>query len=381
MVSFIPTKIANFFSVSAPGAVAQASQTAKELPKEIIANGQWVVADMDGTLIGAPGYRKALTLDDSVAKDAIFNWLRVGGQLLVLTGAETQKTLNKFARFIPGDLKNALIERRLLLGTNGGATISYFDGSRWTEDCNFQNSAIEGRIAITKENEVALLANAVTVINEFYREVRENESFVPENLKAKCKNIIEIASEHHSDFTLEELETLDSNIVPRIEVRRCQSGEIVQMCIIGIYVDLNYDISKLGLDLMENLELGKVNYTHEINIKGVDKALAVRWLQEGQPGYPAFRKELSVGIGDRPNHNDLPLTTAVGSFVSVCENNSSSYIPEHVTLKIGHNEAGTKQLLEGLLNKAHEFNKVKKLEPVIVNTLGEVVQDSINSFP
>jgi hypothetical protein len=74
------------------------------------------------------------------------------------------------------------------------------------------------------------------------------------------------------------------------------------------------------------------------------------------------------------------LTQAVGSFVSVCENNSPSYIPANVTLRVGHNEAGTKQVLEGLLKKANEFNEAKKLEPVIINTLDEVVAESANSF-
>ena len=101
---------------------------------------------------------------------------------------------------------------------------------------------------------------------------------------------------------------------------------------------------------------------------------------KGQPNYPEFIGEKSVAVGDRPNHNDAPLTTAVGAFVSVCENNNASYIPENVTLKIGHNENGTKQLLDGLLEKAKGFNKIKRLEPVIVNTLDEVVQESTNFF-
>lgn len=92
---------------------------------EIIANGQWIIADMDGTLIGAPGYRKEPTLAESCAKESIFDWLRAGGNLLVLTGCETQRTIERFAQFIPNDLKNALEERRLILGTNGGAVISY----------------------------------------------------------------------------------------------------------------------------------------------------------------------------------------------------------------------------------------------------------------
>lgn len=353
----------------------------EELPKEIIAEGQWVVADMDGTLIGAPGYKKEPTLDESVAKEAIFNWLRAGGHLLVLTGCETQRTLDRFARFIPQDLEKALIDRRLILATNGGAIISYFDGARWTEDPNYQESAIQTRIAISKDNEIHLLENAVVVINDFYRELRENESLIPENLRDKYKAIAEIARfKHAHDFTIQELDTLNSDIVPRIEIRRAETGEVVQICIIGIPTDLKYDVSKLDLDSIGNLDLCKVGVTHEINIKNVDKALPIRWLQEGQLNYPELIKEKSVAVGDRPNHNDAPLTTAVGAFVSVCENNSPSYIPENVTLKIGHNENGTKQLLEGLLEKAKEFNEIKRLEPVIVNTLDEVVQESAHFF-
>lgn len=353
----------------------------EKLPKEIIAEGQWVVADMDGTLIGAPGYKKEPTLDESAAKEAIFNWLRAGGHLLILTGCETQRTLDRFARFLPQDLENALIERRLILATNGGAIISYFDGERWAEDPIYRDSAIQTKIAISKDNETFLLENAVTVINDFYRELRENESFIPETLRSKYKAITEIARSLHAyDFTFEELDTLNSDIVPRIEIRRAEAGEVVQICIIGIPVDLQYDISKLGLNSMENLDLCKVGVTHEINIKNVDKALPIRWLQKGQLNYPELIKEKSVAIGDRPKHNDAPLTTAVGAFVSVCENNNASYIPENVTLKIGHNEHGTKQLLEGLLKKAQEFSEIERLEPVIVNTLDEVVEDSTHFF-
>ena len=350
---------------------------AQDLPKEIIAEGQWVIADMDGTLIGAPGYKKEPTLDESIAKEAIFNWLRAGGHLLVITSCETQRTLDRFAHFIPQDLEQALIEKRLLIATNGGAIISCFDGERWIEDPNYQDSAIQTRIAISKENENLLLKQAVTVINDFNRDLRENVSLIPENLRDKYKAIAEIArSKHAYDFTIEELETLNSDLIPRIEVRRAETGEVVQICIIGIPAELKYDVSKLELDSIGNLELCKVGVTHEINIKGVDKALPIRWLQKGQLNYPELIKEKSVAVGDRPNHNDAPLTTAVGAFVSVCEYNNASYIPENVTLKIGHNEAGTKLLLEGLLKKATEFNETNNLEPVIVNTLDEIVKES-----
>lgn len=351
------------------------------LPKEIIAEGQWVIADMDGTLIGAPGYKKEPTLGESVAQEAIFNWLRAGGHLLVSTGCETQRVLDKFAHFIPKDLEKALLERRLLLATNGGAIVSYFDGDRWTEDPNYRDSAMQTRIAISKDNATLLLENSVSVINDFYRDLRENENLIPEILRNKYKAIAEIArSKHDYDFKIEELVTLNTDIVPRIEIRRAETGEVVQICIIGIPTDLEYDVSKLKLDSIGNLDLCKIGVTHEINIKDVDKALPVRWLKKGQLNYPKLSMKKSVAVGDRPNHNDAPLTTVVGAFVSVCENNSASYIPEHVTLKIGHNENGTKQLLERLLEKAKKFNKITKLEPVIVNTLDEVVEESIDFF-
>lgn len=361
----------------------QTASTLAELPKEIMGEGQWFIADMDGTLIGAPGYKKEPTLDESIAKEAIFNWLRAGGHLLVLTGCETKRTLERFARFIPQDLEKALIERRLLLATNGGAILSYFDGALWAEDPNYQDSAIQTRIGISKDNENVLLESAVSVINEFYSELRKNESLIPENLREKYKAISEIArSKHPYDFTLEELDTLNSDTVPRIEIRRAATEEVVQICIIGIPSDLNNDISilKLQLDSIGDFDLCQVGVTLEINIKGVNKALPIDWLHKGQCHYPELIKEKSVAVGDRPKHNDAPLTTAVWAFVSVCENDNASYIPENVTLKIGHNENGTKQLLEGLLEKAKEFNEITRLEPVIAHTLDEVVHESINFF-
>lgn len=143
----------------------------------------------------------------------------------------------------------------------------------------------------------------------------------------------------------------------------------------GIPAELSYDESKLQLDSFDNLDTCKVGVTIEINFKGVDKALPVLWLQKGQLGYPELIVEKSVAVGDRPNHNDAPLTIVVGAFFSVCENNTSSYIPTHITRRIGHNESGTKQLLEGLLRRAYEFNDSYRLDSVIPNTLDEVVKE------
>lgn len=352
-----------------------------ELPKEIIADGQWIISDMDGTLIGAPGYKKEPTLNESPAKEAIFNWIRAGGHLLVTTGGETQRTHERFSQFFPKDMEQALLEKRLLIATNGGAVISYFDGTRWTEDLNYQNSALATRIALSKENENLILGNAVITINDFYKTLRNNPSIIPDHLKKKYEAINTIAnSGHPADFTAEELITLNSDIVPRIEIRRSETNEVVQICIIGIPADLNYDDSKLNLGSFDDLDKCKVGVTIEINFKGVDKALPVRWLEKGQVGYPLLIGEKSVAIGDRPNHNDAPLTTAVQRFVSVCEYDNANYIPAHVNRKIGHNELGSKLLFEGLLLKANEFNVNHIAEPVIPNTLDEVVKECIHSF-
>lgn len=347
------------------------------LPKEIMSNGQWVIADMDGTLIGAPGYKKEPTLQESVAKDAILKWLRAGGQLLILTSCETQRTHDRFTHFIPDDLQSALVERRLLVSTNGGAVISYFDGEQWVEDQVYQDSAVQSHIGVTIEEEKVILQRAVALINQFYQGLRDNSNLIPENLREKYKAIGEIARvKHPYDFTFQEVNTLNSDVVPRIELRRAASGEIVQICVIGIPVDINYDVSRLGLEEFPNLVLGKAGgVTHEINFKGVDKALPIGWLLAGQEGYPELVKEKSMAVGDRPKHNDAPLTTAVGAFVSVCEYDNSSYIPSHVKLRIGHNEKGTKVLLEQLLIRANAFSEANQLEPVITSTLDEVVEE------
>lgn len=371
-MNLFATTLAAAVSIVAP---IQAIQ--KELPKEIIAEGQWIIADMDGTLIGAPGYKKEPTLDESVAKEAIFNWLRAGGHLLVTTGGETQRTYERFARFLPEDLKNALTEKRLLLATNGGAVVSYFNGSDWIEDSEYQNTALSSKIGLSKDDEQLILNNAVATINDFYRKLRDDPSFIPDKLKPKYEAIQKIASSRSSDFTLEELDTLNSDTVPRIEVRRAkETQEVMQICIIGIPSELTYDESMLDLDNFQNLEKCRVGVTIEINIKGVNKALPVLWLEKGQPSYPNLLREKSVAVGDRPNHNDAPLTSVVGAFVSVCENDNSSYIPSHITRKIGHNELGTKELLQFLLLKANEFDKSGRFDPVIPNGLDEAIEKS-----
>lgn len=356
----------------------------KQLSKSIIADGQWIVADMDGTLIGAPGYKKEPSLEQSVAKEAIFNWLRAGGHLLVLTGCETDRAISRFARFIPKDLNSALIERRLLFGTNGGSVLCYYDGSRWTEDVNFLNTAIDGGIAIPQQDVQYIVKQGTIVINHFYKALYDNPQYIAERLpEVQAKNfgsIIKIASEHPNGFSDSELTTLNPDIVPRIEVRKAENGNVVQIALIGIPVDLNYDVSNLQLEEKSGIKLSKVSMTHEINVTGVDKALVVRWLQEERSekiGYPKFEKEKSLAIGDRPNHNDAPLTTAVHVFVSVCERDNAQYIPEHVKLKIGKNEAGSAELLRRLLSKAEVFATNDDQRPVIPAAVEDVVKESL----
>ena len=356
------------------------------LPESIIANGQWIVADMDGTLIGAPGYKKEPTLEQSVAKEAIFNWLRAGGHLLVLTGCETERTISRFARFIPKDLESALVERRLLLGTNGGSILCYYDGARWTEDVNFLNTAIDSKkIAIPQEDVEYIVEQGAALLNRFYKELCDNPKYIEERLpEAQAKTfsaIVKIAAEHPNGFTESELTTLNPDVVPRIEVRKAENGNVVQITLIGIPVDLKYDVSELRLDEKPGIELSRVGMTHEINVAGVDKALAVRWLQGERLekiGYPKFEKEKSLAVGDRPSHNDAPLTTAVHAFVSVCERDNAQYIPVHVTLKIGKNEAGTAKLLKGLLSKAETLAQTHDEQPVIPAAVGDVVRESLS---
>jgi hypothetical protein len=365
-------------------ALPASSHVVEQLPQSIIADGQWIVADMDGTLIGAPGYKKEPTLEQSAAKEDIFNWLRAGGQLLVLTGCETERTISRFARFIPQDLNRALIERRLLFGTNGGSVLCYYDGSRWTEDVNFLNTAIDGKIAISQQDVKCIVEQGREAINRFYKTLYDDPQYIADRLpESQAKNfnsIIKIASENPNGFSEEELTTLNPDVVPRIEVRKAENANVVQIALIGIPVDLNYDISDLRLKEKPGIKLSKVGMTHEINVTGVDKALIVRWLQEERAekiGYPKFQKEKSLAVGDRPNHNDAPLTTAVGSFVSVCERDNPQYIPEHVKLKIGKNEAGTAELLRRLLLKAEEFLKNDDRQPVIPATVEAVVKESL----
>lgn len=354
--------------------LAMSSLSAK-LPNEIIGNGQWIIADMDGTLIGNPSYKKEPTLDESSAKDEILDWLRQGGSLLVVTGNEKIRSIERLTQGIPPDLREALLAKRLLISTNGGALISYYDGVRWTEDTTFQFEALSSPIAI--QNPTLIVDKAVTLINNFYQEIRDNKIELPEHLQKKYPVIFKIAKEHPQNFTLEELETLNSDIVPRIEVRRSDNNSVVQIAIVGIPGEFDYKVAeKFDLAAFGNLGLDRVGLTHEISVKGVDKALPILWLQQQREGYPKFDKDQSVGIGDRPNHNDLPLTKVVGAFVSVCEYDKPDYIPSHVSLRLGENQLGTKKLIRALLTKAKEFEIKKRYEPVIVCALSEAVENA-----
>lgn len=83
----------------------------------------WIVADMDGTLVGLPGFvakgkYKAPTLAESPCLQPLCRWLRAGGRLLVVTSDDGDGPVRRVLQHLPPELLP-----RVLFSTSDGAAL------------------------------------------------------------------------------------------------------------------------------------------------------------------------------------------------------------------------------------------------------------------
>ncbi len=364
--------IGGYVAISQPAAVI--SKEERSLAPAIIADGQWIVADMDGTLIAPPGRNVQPTLEESDAKAAIMSWLAAGGHLIVITSCETNRSIDRFAKFIPEKYLN---KGQLVFSSNGGAVLSYYKQGQWVSDQTYLSSAIEGGTVIPSKYLDTLLEKGAEFLNAFYNELRDDpqlleKELAPEEAK-RYSSLPAIAQNHPAPFTIQEL-VYDANehTVPRIEVRRDSgTNEVTQICFMGVPADLKRDTSAIKIEGVENLEFMNVALTHALQIKGVDKALVVRYLTQFPQMDIRFDPTKSIGIGDRPSQNDAPLAEPglLAGFVSVCERKEPAFHPPHIRLRYGENTKGTARFLNELLERAHELQQRNEYTPVITRFL------------
>lgn len=103
--------------------VVTAEQTAKTAKAGDAPAMGWVVADMDGTLVGLPGFvsrgrYEAPTLAQSACRQPLRRWLRAGGRLLVVTSDDGDGPFRRILSDMPPELLP-----RVMFSTSDGAAL------------------------------------------------------------------------------------------------------------------------------------------------------------------------------------------------------------------------------------------------------------------
>src|ERR1700722_11696684 len=321
------------------------TQETQLLPDEIIKNGQYIVSDLDGTIIGAPGKNTEPELNKSPCYQPLLHWLSAGGRMVAITGNDIARMEQRFFNHIPSHLRP---NNQVILIANGGSVFYGTDvQGNLVEDTLYRFNAIEGGTVIPSHSADQLIERAKDLVNDFFNEVKTNPQMI-DNLETKFYFLKTLARE----YTLDELVTMNTNILPRIEIRKILNTDLVtQVAIIGIPAPLNFRLDALDLEGFKeqgaNLDVKRVSFTTEINLAGVDKSLPVYWMMNCSD-YD-FIPEHSVSLGDRPNENDKPLVELSDKlrmpFISVSEKDeilpSSAY-------NIGNNCNGSAKVIEGL---------------------------------
>jgi hypothetical protein len=117
----------------------------------------WLVADMDSTLI-----RKARgewpDLDESPVRPHLFEWLRTGGSLLVVTSDDGHRPWRSLLGQIPAELR-----QRVALSTADGAVLARHmeHSGRFTEDRGYWDSAAAGGTGLPQPDRTTELACAI----------------------------------------------------------------------------------------------------------------------------------------------------------------------------------------------------------------------------
>jgi hypothetical protein len=208
----------------------------------------------------------------------------------------------------------------------------------------YRATAIAGGTTFTAELADRVVETGLQFINKFYKAFSEDEQLraqVQKQDPAKFASIFSKAKEHLHPFTREELLTHDASHLPRIEVRKTDDEAITQITVYG--VPYFYDAESPEFKAIQEVHAARVNFSIEINKKGVDKQLALKYL--------GINPHRSFALGDRPKENDKSLTCySVMPFVSVSK--ELGMVPDALLpMHIGKNMTGSAILIQALLDK------------------------------
>ncbi len=354
------------------------------LPDEIIRNGQYIVTDLDGTILNTFNGKYEPPLSESPCQKPLLDWLKSGGRVVAITGNDLNRTIDRFFNHIPKDLR---ANNQLIVVANGGSAFYGTDSEgNLVEDVDYRMQGLHGESTLIPAEHVdELVKGGIDIINAFFADLRKNPNLL-DNLPKKFPFLVEIAQGRTSDFTAEELLTTDISVVPRIE-KRCiadanlqpNSDLVTQIGIVGIPALSKYPLDRLFSDKSGEKSLGLIikwdGLTLEINRSGMDKSVSVLWIVKNASKFD-FIPEMSFSMGDRPNENDGPLMKLQEKlnmpFISVSEKNEK--LPEGV-YNVGGNCTGAAKVLNGLVNKAYQLEAENELSPVIPTKLEEVIRE------
>lgn len=364
----------------APNSTYEVSEH-QQLPDEIVKNGQYIVTDLDGTILNLFNGKYEPGLDESPSQGPLLEWLNLGGRVVAITGNDLSRTIDRFFSHIPQELR---ANNQVIIAANGGSALYGTDSDgNLVEDRDYREKGLNGRSTIIATDHVDKLVNAgAKIINEFYATVRENPEYVTTNLSKKFHWINKVASGRQEDYSLSELLTNETNVVPRIELRAIVDENlqpdpelITQVALIGIPYEQEIPTEELFAEGADEESLGlsikRDGVTTEINVKGMDKSVPVRWIVNSDD-YD-LDPTVSFSMGDKPDVNDRPLMELqerLGMpFVSVSK--KSEVVPEGV-YHIGGNTEGSAKLLQELVSQAKDMDE---LTPVIPAKLDKVVSN------
>lgn len=332
-----------------------------------------IASDGNGTVYGNLSDVEP-ELTSSPCHDALTQWLNTGGKdlthlFLLITAREFLKTNIRFIRHIPQELRAGL-----LISTDGGALLYYHDreGNIY-EDMNYRKNAVEGGTGISLNLSQQIVSQGVRFINEFWEKFNQDASFFEKIItfnNGRFNFLTGIFKSRKTPYLEEDLVSLDSKQVPRIEISKTLDETTTSISFIGIPSIAN-EINFSSLESScPTIQVTRIILTTQITMKGVDKALPLKYLN------PDPRQV--VTIGDSPHENDAPLTKYKWNlesrkikvrFVSVC-NFINKVPPKLLPFHIGHNMEGTARLIGQLTL----FSKEKKKEERCMNNLENIVK-------
>lgn len=307
----------------------------------------WVVADMDGTLVGQPGFKEGKyrtpTLAESPCFEPVCRWLRSGGGLLLVTSDDGNGPFRRIVKHIPAELRHRVLlstsdgAALFTLGTDGEPTLveGYGHGLRLPADSTYLDEVYEVAKAIYISFFQALAAdpqaletfddNHKSAYSRLIDRVQRGEVTYEEALAAE--NLIKPAGVRHRATMLWRTQAGPWSLWSK----HGEGTEWEQLCSRHLVAPFT-SIVLLGfpkrfsephvLSVQQQLDrLGLVasRAPNSVWLKrpGANKGVPVRWLEEQELGF-CIRD--AVALGDNPCGNDGPLAEFQGHgmpFISV----------------------------------------------------------------